>query len=153
MLKKNPATRHSVFLNPEHEAVLSEIVDLKKLNGIKTVSKCICFIILDYYKMLTEATEKQEVKLNEMSKQVGIIENLVCLLVCEIPDEVSIKKEETSHYQRAVKEVEAKLGNKPSTLLESEAAIRVKPIDSNYLKQVAIKKNNDELEKMLESIN
>ena len=51
MMKEPKTNRHNVFLNDEQESALQEIMQIKNLGELKTTSKVIRFIILDYHKM------------------------------------------------------------------------------------------------------
>ena len=155
-MKEPKTNRHNVFLNDEQENALQEIMQIKNLGELKTTSKIIRFIILDYHKMLLGDTLHSDIKLKAITKQLSVIENIVCLLARDIPADISINKENVVHFWKATQAVDQEMNRskyKINNQNQPEAIVNQlnsnKNVDVKYLKAIQIKKNNDELETLL----
>ena len=160
MFEKKKANRHNVFLHIEHEDVLKEIMELKNLGELKTVSKVVRFIILDYYEMLTEVENprRKDIKLNAIGKDVSILLNMVCTMVANDPtlnspskhvrnDDVLLYWQEAYRYLESVMN-ERRSGYKKKLTPPPEIAemLRTKYFDPTHLEQLENEKRDAEFE-------
>ena len=163
MVIKEKAQRHNLFLNVEHEEVLSKIIDLKNLGELKSTSKVVRFILLDYYKMLTtgKSSNTGDVKLNAMSKDISIALNLLCSLIANTPslaiDGKHIENENVLLYWQSLNYVETIInkerteqGDQPAMPIEFKETMETtpKPYDSSYLKQLEREKIDEDFNKL-----
>lgn len=148
-------SRHTLFLSPTHEEALDEIIVLNNLGELKTVSKVLRFVILDYHRLLTTGENKSDVRLNAMSKQLHVIENLLCLLVKDVPDYAYVTKEDVIHYWKSRKAAEdmineLKAGRKarPKPPPEIKERIQTKYVDQDSLEQIEKAKRDLEFDRL-----
>ena len=165
MIIKSKAERHNLFLNTEHEEILDKITRLKNLGELKSTSKVVRFIILDYYERLTtiEKPKTRDVKLNEISKDVSIILNLLCSLIANTPSlNVGVKhvrNENVLLYWQSLEYVEAIInerqaghGDRPVMPVEFKDKMETtsKTFDQSYLEQLEREKFDMEFNKMFD---
>jgi len=165
MIIKSKAERHNLFLNTEHEEILDKIIELKNLGELKSTSKVVRFIILDYYERLTtiELPKTSDVKLNAMSKDVSIILNLLCSLIANTPSlnegDKHVRNENVLLYWQSLKYIETiinerrtGLGDRPIMPVEFKDKLETisKPFDESYLEQLEREKFDIEFNKMFD---
>ena len=166
MIIKSKAERHNLFLNTEHEEILDKIIEFKNLGELKSTSKVVRFIILDYYERLTtsEQPKASDVKLNAMSKDVSIILNLLCSLIANTPSlnvgDKHVHNENVLLYWQSLKYVETIInerrtghGDRPVMPVEFKDRLETtsKPFDGSYLEQLEREKFDIEFNKMFDT--
>jgi len=165
MSEKGKAQRHNLFLNTEHEEILNKITRLKNLGELKSTSKVVRFIMLDYYEMLTnnEKPKAKDVKLNAMSKDISMILNLICSLIANTPSlnvgDNHVRNENVLLYWQSLKYVEAIIndrrtghGGRPVMPAEFKDMIEVKSksFDQSYLEQLESEKRDEDFDKLFD---
>ena len=165
MIIKSKAERYNLFLNTEHEEILNKIIELKNLGELKSTSKVVRFIILDYYERLTtiEQPKTSDVKLNAMSKDVSIILNLLCSLIANTPSlnvgDKHARNENVLLYWQSLEYVEAIInkrrtghGERPVMPAEFKDKMETtsKPFDQSYLEQLEREKFDAEFNKIFD---
>jgi len=161
MIEKRKAQRHNLFLDTEHAEVLNEIIELKNLGQLKTMSKVVRFIILDYYELLTakQKPKAQDIKLNAMGKDLSILLNLMCSLIANTPSlnlaDKHVRNENVLLYWQAWAYVEAMINERksghsrpPTPPPEIKELLQAKTVDESYLEQLENEKRDEDFGKL-----
>lgn len=150
------AKKENVFLDDEHEGALKEIIKLKSLSELKTTSKIIRFIIMDYYKLITSGANP-DVKLKQMAKQIAAIENLLYIQIAHTPllDDVKnyVRSDQTNLKYVVDKHIEDVINGKyKKPKLKIQDAMTEKHYDSNLLSHLKEEKEDEDFINQLESL-
>ena len=160
MTDKNTAKRHNLFLHTEHEEALKEIKEMKNLSELKTSSKIIRFIILDYYNLIKNPkSATPDTKINAMGKDISIILNLLCSMIASTPAlnlaGNHIRNEDVLLYWQSLNYVEGIMNDRKSghykkskPSIELKEMMKEKHVSSPYLEQLEREKRDDEFEKI-----
>lgn len=148
--------RTALYLDIEHKDALEEISKIKSLEGLKSISQVVRYIILDYYNLITKQASP-DVRLNAMSKELSMVLNLVTSLVNDA-DASQIRNEDVLQYHQSEKYVEQMIngnkkmkhrkGNKPKINSEMEEKLLEKTFDVEEVKVMQEQKEKNEMEKV-----
>lgn len=159
---KMAAKKENVFLDTEHEGALKEIIKLKSLSELKTISKILRFIIMDYHKLITSGYNP-DVKLKQVAKQIAAIENLLYIQIAHTPllddvknyvrsDQTNLKYVVDKHVEDVLNGKYKKIKSKVQNVSSVADMSLEKHYDSNLLSHLKQEKENEDFITQLESL-